>query len=192
MQSTVTQSTVAEAFARLDRSRATLCGAVDAVPAALRDYPPGPDRWSVANVLEHLSLVDERCMANLAPKIADACASGLGLDDAGAAILSTELEVKIVDRAERRAAPDPLHPSGLAYAAAWERAQAARAAFRTLVTTAAAGGVALSRVIHEHPRFGALSVYQWARFLAAHEMRHAEQIREIASQLAAVKISPQG
>jgi hypothetical protein len=48
----------------------------------------------------------------------------------------------------------------------------------------AADGLALSRVIHEHPRFGALNVYQWAGFLAAHESRHTQQIRDIASQLA--------
>ena len=36
---------------------------------------------------------------------------------------------------------------------------------------------------HEHPRFGAMNVYQWAGFLAAHETRHTEQIRELAGLL---------
>ena len=61
------------------------------------------------------------------------------------------------------------------------RADAARAAFRS--TLGNADGLALSRVIHEHPRFGALNAYQWGGFIAAHEARHAEQIREIAAQL---------
>ena len=180
-------ASLSEAFARLDRSRAGLRAAVDAVPAHLRDRSPGPggvegsDRWSVAGVLEHLSLVDERCTANLASKIAEARAAGLAPEEGSPARLPPDLEARIRDRVERRVAPEPLHPRGLECGAAWERAEAARAAFRLLLS--GADGLALSRVIHEHPRFGALNAYQWAGFLAAHESRHAEQIREIAAQV---------
>src|SRR3982750_3756815 len=45
-------------FARLDASRAALRAAVDAVPSDLRRQRPAPDRWSVNEVLEHLSLVE--------------------------------------------------------------------------------------------------------------------------------------
>jgi hypothetical protein len=170
-----------EAFACLDRSRAGLRAAVDVVPAHLRDQPPGSDRWSVAGVLEHLSLVDERFTAIIANKIADARAADLGQEQGNPALLPPNVEAMLADRTERRQAPEPLHPSGLGCGAAWERAEASRAAFRVLLS--GADGLALSRVIHEHPRFGALNAYQWAGFLAAHESRHAEQIREIAAQV---------
>ena len=42
------------ALSRLDESRAALRAAVEAVPAALRTRKPAQDRWSVAEVLEHL------------------------------------------------------------------------------------------------------------------------------------------
>jgi hypothetical protein len=173
---------LAEVFARLEGSRAVLRAAVEAVPAHLRDQPPGSDRWSVAGVLEHLSLVDERFTAIVANTIAEARATGLGKEDGSPPLLPPTVEAMLADRAERRTAPDLLHPRGLECAAAWERAEAARAAFRLMLS--AADGLALSAVIHEHPRFGALNAYQWGGFLAAHESRHAEQIREIASQLA--------
>ena len=172
---------VTEIIARLDRSRANLRETVDRVPAAQRDQPPAPDRWSVAGVLEHLALVEERFTATIGSKIADARASGLPAEQGDPALLPPSVEAMLADRIERRQAPEPLHPRGLAIGDAWTRADAARAAFRELVV--AADGLALSRVIHEHPRFGALNVYQWAGFLAAHESRHAEQIRDIASQL---------
>ena len=175
-------SSLTEIFARLDRSRAGLRAAVDSVPAHLRDQPPGPDRWSVAGVLEHLSMVDERFTAIVANKIADARAAGLGNEEGQPPPMPPHVEMMLADRTERRKAPDLLHPRGLECAAAWERAEAARAAFRLMLS--AADGLALSGVIHEHPRFGALNAYQWGGFLAAHESRHAEQIREIASQLA--------
>jgi len=181
---------VTEILARLDRSRANLRETVDRVPAAQRDQPPASDRWSVAGVLEHLALVDERFTAIIGGKIADARAAGLPAEEDDPALLPPNVEAMLADRTERRTAPEPLHPRGLACGDAWTRADAARAAFRELVT--AADGFALSRVIHEHPRFGALNVYQWAGFLAAHESRHAAQIRDIASQLARdpVKAAP--
>jgi hypothetical protein len=170
-----------EAFARLDRSRAELRAAVDVVPEHLRDQPPGADRWSVAGILEHVALVDERFTAIIANKIAEARAADLSQEEGTAALLPPNVEHMLTDRTERRQAPEPLHPSGLKCGAAWERAQAARTAFRALLS--GADGVPLSRVIHEHPRFGALSAYQWAGFLAAHESRHAEQVREIAAKM---------
>ena len=173
---------LAEVLACLDASRAGRRAAVAAGPAHLRDQPPGPDRWSVAGVLEHLSLVDERFTTIVANKIAEARAAGLGTETGTPALLPPTVEAKLADRAERRTAPDVLHPRGLECGAAWERAEVARAAFRLMLS--AADGLALSGVIHEHPRFGALNAYQWGGFLAAHESRHAEQIREIASQLA--------
>jgi hypothetical protein len=168
-------------LARLDRSRASLREAVDRVPAHQRDEPPAADRWSVAGVLEHLALVDERFVAILGGKIADARAAGLPAEQGDPPLLPPNTEAMLADRTERRQAPPPLVPSGLACEEAWARAEASRAAFVELVT--AADGLALSGVIHEHPRFGALNVYQWGGFLAAHESRHAEQLREIASQL---------
>ena len=39
----------------LDSERSALRDAVELVPARLRDQPPGPDRWSVAQVLQHLT-----------------------------------------------------------------------------------------------------------------------------------------
>jgi hypothetical protein len=45
----------AELVDLLDRTRADLRRAVDAVPAPRRSDKPAADRWSVADVLEHLS-----------------------------------------------------------------------------------------------------------------------------------------
>jgi DinB superfamily len=42
----------------LEDTRAKLRGVVDAVPAQLRGRRPADDRWSVNDVLEHLSLVE--------------------------------------------------------------------------------------------------------------------------------------
>ena len=173
---------ISQVLAGLDRSREELRSAVGAVPEPLRDERPASDRWSVAHILEHLALVEERLTANLAARLEEARHRGLGREEGDPSLLSPELRVRIVDRSERRQAPDPLQPhGGIGHEAAWERVETARAAFRLLVTRA--DGLALGGVIHEHPRFGAMNVYQWGGFLAAHEARHTEQIREISGAL---------
>src|SRR3954470_23020858 len=60
LQSHAMHPAIMEILTRLDRSRAELREAVDRVPADQRDQAPASDRWSVAGVLEHLALVDER------------------------------------------------------------------------------------------------------------------------------------
>jgi hypothetical protein len=174
-------SSLTEAFARLDRSRAGLRAAVESVADHLRDQLPESDRWSVAGVVEHVALVEERFTAILANKIAESRASDRVLEQGSPERLPPKVEAMLSDRTERRQAPEPVQPSGMPCGAALDRAEAARAAFRGLLSDA--DGVDLTRVIHEHQRFGALSACQWADFLAAHESRHAEQIREIASQM---------
>lgn len=165
----------------LDQSRERLRAAVNDVPATLRDQRPTAERWSVAGIVEHLALVEERFTFLIGGKLESARTAGLGSEAGAPALLSADLRTRLVDRSERRQAPEPTHPSGLDCAAAWQRAEAARAAFRRLITDA--DGLALGTVMHEHPRFGTLNVYQWAGFLAAHETRHTEQIREIAGAL---------
>ena len=172
---------LSDVLAGLDESREHLRTAVERVPSALRDRRPSGERWSVAGILEHLALVEERFTTAIGDKLDRARAGGLGHEGGSPELLSADMRTRLVDRSERRQAPDPTHPTGLPCAAAWQRAEEARAAFRQLIT--AADGLALGAVVHEHPRFGALNVYQWAGFLAAHETRHTEQIRELAGAL---------
>lgn len=176
-----------EVLTRLDRSRATLRAAVEAVPEALRDQPLDAGRWSVAGVVEHVALVDARFSGFISARIAEARAAEAAEEVDDPPLLPPDLEVRLADRSERRQAPDGLYPTGISCEAAWERAEATRAAFRDVLR--GAEGIALSRVKQLHPRFGELSAYQWAGFLAVHESRHAEQIREIAAALDAGKSS---
>jgi uncharacterized damage-inducible protein DinB len=168
---------IMEILTRLDQSRAELRKAVDRVPADQRDRPPASGRWSVADVLEHLALVDERFTGIIGSKIAEARAAGIPAEKGDPPLLPPNVESMLADRTERRQAPEPLHPHGLSCGDAWTRAEIARTAFRNLLSDA--NGLALSRVIHEHPRFGALNVYQWAGFVAGHELRHTAQITEL-------------
>ena len=182
----MTTSPLTDTLVRLERSRAALRVAVDLVPPGLRDRAPGADRWSVAGVLEHLALVEERYTTHLAAAVAAARGTAATPETAGPGLLPPTIETMVADRSARRSAPEELHPRGLAWSAAWARADATRAALRRLLDEI--DPELATRVVHTHPRFGALNVSQWGQFLAAHEARHTEQLREIATQVEAQAI----
>ena len=177
----MTVSSLPDALARLSRSREALRVAVDRVVPDRRDRPPAPDRWSVAAVLEHLALVEERYTTLLSTALASATGTAAAENPGRAGELPPTMEATLADRSARRSAPEAVHPRGLPWSEALARAEAARAAVRALL---AQTDPELSlRVVYEHPRFGALTVCQWGHFLAAHEARHTEQVYEIAAQV---------
>ena len=173
-----------DVLATLDASRKALRDAVEAIPPASRTTRPGPDRWSPVEIVEHLSLVEARFSTVVGGKIADALGAGLDAEGRPREPLPEKIRTLLGDRTGKRNAPDVAVPSGkMDEHAAWAAADKARAGFRAAVLSA--NGRALSGVIHEHPFFGPLNVYQWVELIAAHEMRHVAQVREAAAQLMA-------
>jgi uncharacterized damage-inducible protein DinB len=169
-----------EVLAQLDGRRATLEQAVAAVPSPLRERRPGPDRWSVAEILEHLTIVEGRIARLLDERVAEARAAGLGPEHSTSPVEPTVDVATLLDRSKTIAARENSLPQGgldasAALAALTERRRELRD------TIVAADGLALGDVIIPHPRLGPLNVYQWLVFIAAHEGRHTAQIRETAT-----------
>jgi hypothetical protein len=164
-----------ELLAYLDEQRSVLKAAFESIPPELRDRPPAPERWSAANVVEHLAIVETRISTLLSERIEEARA-GLPPETRADPILPTIDYQRMYDRSTRVKAPEPVIPTGLNAMAAWNALEQAGSKMRALLV--ANDGLALSSVSHPHPRFGLLSVYQWVAFLGAHEVRHAQQIRE--------------
>jgi uncharacterized damage-inducible protein DinB len=167
---------------RLDAARGSVTAAVAGVPEGLRSTRPAPGRWSVAEVLEHLALVDRSFAQRMADAIAEARVAGLGPEDRPRNPLPPAIEHRMADRSEAREAREALRPAGgLDAAAAAAELDVARGAVRQAVSLA--DGLALGSVSAEHRVFGSLTMYQWVELTAAHEMRHADQIREIGDAL---------
>ena len=171
-----------DVLAALDASRRALRESLEAIPPSVRTIRPGPDRWSPVDIVEHLALVERRFSAVVGGKISDALGAGLEPEDQTREPLPEKIRTLLADRTSKRTAPEAATPSGsMDERAAWEAAEKSRTGFRAAVLSA--DGRALSRVIHEHPFFGPLNVYQWVELIAAHEMRHVAQVRETALML---------
>jgi uncharacterized damage-inducible protein DinB len=172
-----------ELLHHLDETRAALRAAVDAVPSSLRDARSAPDRWSVAEVLEHLARVEEGITRLLASKLTEARTTGaLEPDRETSSVVGLIDRDLILDRSRRITAGERVLPKGeMTSAAALDALDTSRAKLRDLLITH--DGMSLGAVSHPHPVLGNINGYQWFAFVGAHEVRHAGQIREAGAAL---------
>jgi len=170
---------IQELLRHLDTQRAALRAAVDQVPPELRDQRPEPGRWSVAEILEHLAVVEERLAQILKDQIAAVREGGFEPDRETSPILDSFNMALLLDRSNRIKASEASRPrGGLDADAAWAALEQADLGLREVVTSA--DGLDLTRSTLPHPAFGPLNLYHWIAFEGGHEARHAAQIREIA------------
>jgi hypothetical protein len=171
---------IQEVLDHLDRHRDSLRAAVNAAREEHHERRPAPDRWSAAEVLAHLALVEERIGGLIRGALDKARAAGIGPETETTPVSGMMNHDRIVDRSRRVANSAVSAPEeGVALPDAWSRLEATRARLRdTLVD---ADGLALTDVTASHPVFGELNVYQWALFAGSHEARHAAQVRELAN-----------
>jgi DinB superfamily len=159
--------------------------AVAAVPASLRDRKPAPDRWSVAEVVEHLTIVEQRVAALLTMRVTAARASGVGPDpETSSVVESYPNPHAVIDRTRRASAPSLVQPTGTVDTTTGTRALVqAHAAMVSALQNAS--GVSLTEMMQTHPVFGPLNLYHFIVALGLHDQRHAAQIREIGESFAA-------
>jgi cysteine synthase A len=163
----------------LDETRAALRAAVDSIPPSHREQRPGLDRWSVAEVLEHLAIVERRIAGRLADALTAARASASsGSGPAAGPAIDRGQVAKLADRSQRFKTSEASEPrGGLSAEAAWTALEEVRADVARLVRESDA--YALSEPIAPHPRFGPWTFREWVVFAGGHDARHADQIREM-------------
>ncbi|HEX5438301.1 MAG TPA: DinB family protein [Gemmatimonadaceae bacterium] len=166
----------------LAHHRADLRAAVDSVPADLRDRRPAPERWSVAEVVEHLAIVEGRITDGFIKQVAAARAKGLGPDTETAPVVPALDVAFVLDRTNRLIAAEVARPRGESDSrAAWAALERSRERLRAALVDA--DGLALGRVRTMHPVLGEMGLYQLIAFVGAHEGRHAAQVREIGGEV---------
>ncbi len=171
-----------EVLAALDRSHDALLRAVLRVPSALRETSPASGRWSAAQVVHHLALVETRIAGVVQGILAQARAGELGAETLTESAYGSLDWSRVADRTNARVASEASTPPDNAdCTAALGTLTQHRAVIRSLLRDA--DGLALSAVIAPHPVMGDLTLYQWALFVATHESRHAAQVVEIAESL---------
>ncbi|MET0645338.1 MAG: DinB family protein [Pyrinomonadaceae bacterium] len=169
---------VPEIFEHIDHTRARLFAAVEGLSEEQQAYTPSPDRWSAADLVEHLSIVEAGVAKLLDKLLAKAEESGDGARAEAEAFDPVSIE-EFVERSRgvKHEAPERIRPTGLALTDSLAHLRESRAALHALrPRLERTDGRALR---FPHPNWGPLDLYQWLLFLAAHEDRHLAQLEAL-------------
>ena len=155
------------------------------VTAGLSDvqwsFKTAPERWSIAEILEHMALVHERVFEFRLKQLAQAPGAPADRDYREIDRLAME---KIPDRSVKAQAPDFIKPTGQV-----RPEDALQRLFQSYERLAAfvESTPGLRDHIMEAPplrlvtngAYDMMDGYQWALTLASHDLRHVEQIVEV-------------
>jgi hypothetical protein len=176
---------IAELIDHITVHRRDVHDAIASVPSELRDRRPATGQWSVAEVIEHLSIIERRVAALLAKHVTAARANGVGPDPETSSVVASYSDPNLVlDRTTKVPAPPPVQPTGSLDSAAGTLALVESRAVM-ISSLQNANGVCLEGLMQTHPVFGPLNMYHWIVALGLHDRRHAAQIREIGQSLTA-------
>ena len=163
-----------EILAQLNTGFEVLRAAVEACPSTIAAIPPGPDKWSVLDCLEHLVLAEEYLCRQLAAGTPVAPSTN---EEREARILAVG-----ADRSRRIPAPDVSHPTG--------RWRSIPEAMNALVEARARTSAFVERFEGDlrgwqarHPIAGMVNGYEMLLMIAVHPLRHAQQIYEIRTRI---------
>lgn len=173
MSATLTESEKQEGLAQLDRTRSGVVEATKGLSEAQLKFKAAPDRWSVAEVLEHIALAEDMLFDNVTKNVMKAPAGKPARD-----YKSTDKFVltAIPDRSQKFQAPEPLLPAGRrSYQESLDHFLKSRARTAEFLKSTAD----LREHVVDSPLGRPLDAYQWLLFIAAHSERHTKQILEV-------------
>jgi DinB superfamily len=163
-------------IANLAKSEAGLLRAADIVLAKEWKTRPSQGRWSAAELVAHLMMV-ERAIIGKADHVIQKTPKHIPL------LKRIHLPVMLAERRViRLKSPIPIEPEMLRDKEAMlaELRVVRECSMAFLEETRSRN---LSEYCWRHPALGMLNTYEWMRFIAAHEIRHTKQMCEIAASL---------
>jgi hypothetical protein len=170
-------NSVAEIFDDIDGTRGRLLQSVEGLSAAQQSFRPAPEKWSVAEVVEHLSIVERRVAHLLGSLVEKAEAAGQTRDASAPFAPVSVAGFVETTRARKLNAPENISPTGAALADSLTSLRDSRAALQALRPRVER--VDGHATLFPHPAWGPINLYQWLLFVGAHEARHLAQINAL-------------
>jgi len=169
----VTQAEKDRALQYLETTKKGVLEATKGLSAAQWNFKPAPDRWSVAQVMEHIAAAEDFIRGMVKEKVMMAPAGDAARDvrKADDAVLAM-----VPDRTTKVQAPEPLVPTN--------RFGSPEASIKHFVETRAETEEFLKATsgLRDHVAdspLGKLDGYEFILLIAAHSERHTKQINEV-------------
>jgi hypothetical protein len=133
------------------------------------------DSWSVAEILDHLRMVESGVARLITKRVGQAKEAGLSEEKSTASVMPSFDRYSAILEGAVLKSPDVVLPrTDIDFKEALDGLESSRQALRTAV--ASANGLALGEIKHTHAVLGELDLYQWLIFVGQHEGRHKKQI----------------
>ena len=173
---------LAEAMNYVEERRKELLQSFAGIPGDRLCRRATAEGWSVAEILEHLRMVEAGVARLITKRVGQAREAGLGEER------STESVLPSFDRHSARLdnavmeAPATVHPRpNIDINEAVEGLESSREALRAAAVSA--NGLSIGEIKHTHPILGELDLYQWLIFVGQHEGRHKKQIERTLNSI---------
>ena len=173
---------IQELVDRISVQRDTLLASVSVLTEAQLNYKQDDKTWSVSDVLNHVSLVDEANAKLTSIMLKRVRAENPPSDPfpEGSELHAVDEILKVMTVSKFQA-PEFVAPH--AHSSVEDSlARIKNSRDRMLANVEQLDGLDLRKLTHPHPFAGPLNTYQWILIAGAHEHRHAEQIERIKSQ----------
>jgi len=163
-------------FARLRETRELVHHTIRGLSPEQFQYRPAPGRWSLAENLEHMALVEQRILAGLTRTLEQPPSP-----EKKSALTDEEIFQRVGRVLQPLTAPEYLRPtSRWPLANLLSEFDAARQRTMEFAATAAVSKE-LRQYFMPHPMFGELDCYQWFVLVAGHSERHCRQCEGVKS-----------
>ena len=173
---------LAELFAYMDVTRDELVRCAKEMNESFARIKPRDGVWSASENLAHLALVEGNVVNLMTKSIAEAKEQGVGPDVTDQSFMHTldrwrlpENEMKVV--APSRITPDATKSVDESLASL----QKSRESLKQLLRENAS--IDLAAIKRPHPLLRELDMYQWALFVAQHEVRHRKQMERALAEV---------
>lgn len=134
-----------------------------------------PDGWSVAEILDHLRMVESGIARIITKRVGQAKEAGIGEETSTESVMSSFDRYSAALETMVLKSPETVKPRpDIDINEALEGLESSREALRGAAVLAS--GVPLGEIKHSHVILGELDLYQWLIFLGQHEGRHRKQI----------------
>ena len=163
-----------KAIQYLESTKQGVIDATKGLSAAQWNFKSAPDRWSVAEVMEHIAAAEDYIRGNITQNVMKAPARGASED---VKALDDTVVAKVPDRSHKAQAPEPLKPTN--------RFGSPEAALKHFLESRQETEAFLTshNDLRDHatdsPMGKKLDAYEWVLFLTAHSERHTKQILEV-------------
>jgi hypothetical protein len=166
------------AMSNLHATRKLFLDSVAGLTAEQWNFKPAPERWSIAECAEHIALAEDLLSRVAKGTLKQPAQPDKVLHGEEARAADQQILDRVVDRSQKRQAPEPLQPKHT-FATPQEAVEHFREARDANIDYIEKTQDDLRAHFAPGPTGAPIDAYQWFLLMSAHTERHTKQILEV-------------